>query len=106
MSWALLWPAPGDALRCRADDPPDCREAHGRVIYIPRKDRADGHGELHLVLLSRDSVALPLVTVVKIPPAGRPRHVPGMGRWVSVVGTPHEGSNGETDIGVRRYVMP
>jgi hypothetical protein len=106
--WALFWPPPDgtDALECGADDPSGCRAAQGRVVYVPRKDRAERYRALHLVLLSRDSVALPLITVVKIPAVYRPKQAPRIGRWVSVVGKPHKGSNGETDIAVSRYVMP
>jgi hypothetical protein len=104
--WGLFWPAPHAALRCGPDDGARCRAVAGRVVYAPKKDRADPTRPLHLVLLSRDSTALPLVSVVKIPPAQRPRRAPGVGRWVSVVGIPHEGSNGETDLGVSRTLMP
>ena len=105
VTWALFWPAPRTPLRCGADDPPNCRAVQGRVLYVPRSDRGVPYSPLHLILLSRDSVALPLITVVKIPAVLRPRHTPRIGRWISAVGQPHRGSNGETDLGVDRYVM-
>jgi hypothetical protein len=104
--WALFWPAPRAALRCGPGDPPGCRAASGRVLYVPRKDSKLRYRALHLVLVSRDSVALPGITVVKIPAVYRQRKTPRIGTWVSVVGVPHRGSNGETDLGVTRLLIP
>lgn len=104
LAWGLFWPAPHAALRCGPGDGAGCRAVAGRVVYAPSKDRHDPARPLHLVLLSRDSAAFPLVSIVKVPAGLRPRHTPGIGAWVTVVGTPHRGSNGETDIGVRRLL--
>ena len=105
-AWALLWPGPKDALRCLPGDAAGCRAATGRVAWIPAKDRADRSRPLHLVLISRQSVALPAITLVKIPTSMRPPGNPGVGRWVSVVGTLHRGSNGRPDLDVTRLLMP
>ncbi len=104
-AWALLWPAPMDPLACGRQDGDGCVAASGRIVWIPRGDRRDRRQALHFVLLSRDSVAAPGVTLVKIPPGMRPRDTPGPGRWVSVVGVPHVGSNRFDDINVSRYVL-
>ncbi len=105
VAWALLWPAPRAALRCAPGDGEGCVAASGRVLWVPRSDRRDRREALHLLLLSRDSVAAPGITLVKIDPGMRPPRTPSPGRWVSVVGVPHVGSNGFDDIGVSRYVL-
>jgi hypothetical protein len=103
LAGGLFWPAPRPALRCGPGDGAGCRAVSGRVLYVPHKDRSQPSRALHLVLLSRDSSTLPLISVVKIPARMRPRETPGRGTWMSAVGTPHRGSNGETDLGVQRY---
>ena len=50
-------------------------------------------------------MALPLITLVKIPVRMRPRENPGYGRWVSVVGTKVNGSQSWPDIHVTRLLM-
>ena len=104
-AWAVLWPAPEQPLSCRPGDGPTCLAASGRVVWVPTSDRGDGTRDMHLVLLSKQSVALPLVTLVKIPVRLRPEGSPGFGRWVSVVGTEITGSNGRPDIHVTRLLM-
>ena len=104
-AWAVLWPAPEPPLSCRPGDGPACTAASGRVVWIPASDRGDRSRALHLVLVSKDSVALPLITFVKVPVRMRPRENPGYGRWVSVVGTKVKGSQSWPDIHVTRLAM-
>lgn len=99
LAWALFWPAPRPAVACGPKDPPGCREASGRVIYLQRWRPGDS---VHAVLVSRSSVSAPLLTVIKLPlvralPDGLAR-----GHWVSVVGTRVRGSHDEDDIHVVR----
>src|SRR4051794_22001881 len=53
---------PDGAPRLRCQGPP-CVQVDGRIVYVQRRD-PDGDGDLHVVLLSRQSVTAPLVSAL------------------------------------------
>jgi hypothetical protein len=99
-------PAPADAEAPprtslpRAHCPPglsNCREATGRILYVERVD-PDGDGDAHFVLLSRQSVTAPGLTVVDVKRSLRPSPLPGPGERLSAAGPVHRGSYGQRQI--------
>lgn len=102
VAWLEFWPAPGEERRltCTSVPASRCTEVGGRVVYALQKDRSDATRPLHLVLASRDSVAYPGVTIIKIPASMRPSKAPSFGTWVSAAGPVHRGSNGQDNVGV------
>jgi hypothetical protein len=84
----------------RAHCPPglsNCREASGRILYVERVD-PDGDGDAHFVLLSRQSVTAPGLTVVDVKRSLRPSPLPGPGERLSAAGPVHRGSYGQRQI--------
>jgi hypothetical protein len=98
---------PGNApdLACRPDDRPrPCRPVDGRIVYIQRVD-SDGDGDLHLLLISRQSVSAPGFTMLKINARLREGMDPGIGRWVSAVGMEFDAEHGERSVDVIRWAL-
>jgi hypothetical protein len=84
----------------RAHCPPrltNCREARGRILYVERVD-PDGDGDAHFVLLSRQSITAPGLTVVDVERALRPSPLPGPGQRLSAAGPVYRGSYGQRQI--------
>jgi hypothetical protein len=75
----------------------NCRAAAGRVIYVERVD-PDGDGDAHFVLVSRDSITGPGISVIDVRRDLRPSPLPGPGDWISAVGPVYEGSYGQRQI--------
>lgn len=83
--------------RCPASAPPGCRSASGTIVYVERVD-PDGDGDAHFVLLSRESITGPGLTVVDVRKGLRPHPLPGPGDRVSAAGPVYHGSYGQRQI--------
>ena len=83
--------------RCPADAAPRCRSASGRVTYVEAVDR-DGDGDAHLVLVSRQGVTAPGISVIDVARELRPRPLPRIGDRVSAAGPVYSGSYGQRQI--------
>jgi hypothetical protein len=84
----------------RASCPPDlvnCSTASGRVLYVERVD-PDGDGDAHFVLLSREGITAPGVSVIDVKRSLRPRPLPGPGERLSAAGPVYRGSHGQRQI--------
>jgi hypothetical protein len=93
-------PAPRRAALKRARCAPglaNCRAASGTVTYVEAVD-ADGDGDAHFVLASRDSVTLPGITVIDCKRSLRPDPLPRVGDRVSAAGPVYSGSYGQKQI--------
>lgn len=86
--------------RCPESAPPGCRSASGRIVYVERVD-PDGDGDAHFVLLSRESITGPGLTVVDVRRDLRPRPLPGVGDRISAAGPVYPGSYGQRQIEAR-----
>ena len=75
----------------------NCATASGRIIYVERVD-PDGDGDAHFVLVSRDSITGPGISVIDVRRDLRPSPLPGPGDWVSAVGPVYQGSYGQHQI--------
>lgn len=75
----------------------NCRAASGRIIYVERVD-PDGDGDAHFVLLSRQGITAPGITVVDVKRSLRPSPLPGPGQRLSAAGPVHRGSYGQRQI--------
>jgi hypothetical protein len=74
-----------------------CVEATGTVVYVERVD-LDGDGDAHFVLLGRDGVTAPGITVVDVRRDLRPDPLPGPGDALSAAGPVFPGSFGQRQI--------
>jgi hypothetical protein len=90
-------PKPLRAARCPADAAPGCRTASGRVTYVEAVD-ADGDGDAHLVLVSRQGVTAPGISVIDVRRDLRPKPLPRIGDRVSAAGPVYTGSYGQRQI--------
>jgi hypothetical protein len=86
-----------EPLHCAASAPPSCRAAWGRVLYVEAVD-ADGDGDAHFVLASRQSVSGPGITAVDLERELRPRRLPRVGDAVAAAGPVYRGSFGQRQI--------
>jgi len=80
--------------------PPDlsnCKTTSGRIIYVERVD-PDGDGDAHFVLLSRDPITLPGLSVIDVEKSRRPSPLPGPGDRMSAAGPVYSGSYGQRQI--------
>lgn len=80
--------------------PPDlsgCETAGGEVLYVERVD-PDGDGDAHFVLLSRESITAPGISVIDVRLDLRPDPLPGPGDVMSAAGPVYEGSYGQRQI--------
>ena len=89
-------PKPPRPLRCPAGSG-NCRAAAGRIVYVERVD-PDGDGDAHFVLVSRDSITGPGISVIDVRRDLRPSPLPGPGDWISALGPVYEGSYGQRQI--------
>ena len=76
---------------------PGCRTASGRIIYVERVD-PDGDGDAHFVLLSRQGVTSPGISVIDVKQSLRPSPLPGPGDRLSAAGPVETGSYGQSQI--------
>lgn len=97
-------PAPDDpapaiaALRPPPCPPVDnCERAAGEIAYVERVD-ADGDGDAHFVLISRESITAPGISVIDVRADLRPRPLPGPGDQLAAAGPVYEGSFGQRQI--------
>jgi hypothetical protein len=83
-----------------------CRRVRGRAIHVERVD-PDGDGDMHVVIVSRQSVTAPGVTVIKVSREKRPDHIPSVGDAVAAAGPTEKGAHGENEIkAVALRVLP
>jgi hypothetical protein len=87
---------PLERAHCPADLP-GCRTASGRIIYVERVD-ADGDGDAHFILISRDSITAPGISTVDVKRSLRPRPLPGPGDRLSAAGQVFRGRFGQRQI--------
>jgi hypothetical protein len=87
---------PLEQARCPAGLP-GCRTASGRIVYVERVD-ADGDGDAHFVLISRDSITGPGISAVAVKRSLRPRPLPRPGDRLSAAGQVFRGSFGQRQI--------
>ena len=100
-------PAPGPSgaqPQLRSLPPPpcppdlaDCRTATGRIAYVERVD-PDGDGDAHFVLLSRQSITAPGISVIDVRRELRPTPLPGPGDQLAAAGQVQTGSYGQRQI--------
>jgi len=74
-----------------------CRTASGRILYVERVD-ADGDGDAHFVLASRDSITAPGISTIAVIRSLRPRPLPGPGDRLSAAGQVFHGRFGQKQI--------
>jgi hypothetical protein len=96
-AWTLIPPPGLERLSCTGRRVPNCAAVTGRVLHIQRHD-PDGDGDIHLILISKDSLTGPGISLVKIPIDRRPDILPGRLQWVSVVGYTYYGQDGEKNL--------
>ena len=75
----------------------NCRTAEGTILYVERVD-PDGDGDAHFVLLSRDSVSGPGLSVIDVERSLRPHPLPAYGDRVSAAGAVYRGHYGQRQI--------
>lgn len=83
-------------FRCPADAA-NCAAATGSVLAVEAVD-PDGDGDAHLVLLSRDGITAPGITVIDVERSLRPHPLPGPGDQVAAIGPVYPGSYGQSQI--------
>jgi hypothetical protein len=84
----------------RAHCPADlsgCRTASGRIVFVERVD-ADGDGDAHFILISRDSITGPGISTVAVKRSLRPKPLPGPGDRLSAAGQVFHGRFGQRQI--------
>jgi hypothetical protein len=74
-----------------------CRTASGRILYVERVD-ADGDGDAHFVLASRQGITGPGISVIDVRRGLRPRPLPGPGDRLSAAGPVERGRFGQRQI--------
>jgi hypothetical protein len=89
-------PKPLRPLRC-PQGADNCSAAAGRIVYVERVD-PDGDGDAHFVLVSRESITGPGISVIDVKRELRPSPLPGPGDWISATGPVYEGSHGQRQI--------
>jgi hypothetical protein len=89
-------PKPLRPLRCPQGSD-NCSAAAGRIVFVERVD-PDGDGDAHFVLVSRQSITGPGISVIDVKRELRPSPLPGPGDWISATGPVYEGSHGQRQI--------
>lgn len=84
------------AVRCPAGVA-GCRTVSGRVLYVERVD-PDGDGDAHFVLVSREGVTAPGISIVDVRHDLRPEPLPGPGARISAAGPVFSGSRGQRQV--------
>jgi hypothetical protein len=74
-----------------------CRSARGTIVYVERVD-PDGDGDAHFVLVSRESVTAPGISVIDVAADLRPHPLPGPGEQLAAAGQVQTGSYGQSQI--------
>ena len=82
--------------RCPVD-PPGCRSAEGRILYVERHD-PDGDGDAHFVILDPQGITFRGLTSIDVRPGLRPHPLPGPGDLISAAGPVQTGSFGQDQI--------
>ncbi len=75
----------------------NCEQASGEILYVERVD-PDGDGDAHFVLLSRESITAPGVSVIDVRVDLRPSPLPRPGDQLAASGPVYEGSYGQRQI--------
>jgi hypothetical protein len=75
----------------------NCRRASGTILYVERVD-PDGDGDAHFVLLSRESITAPGVSVIDVRRDLRPHPLPGAGEQLAAAGPVFPGSHDQLQI--------
>ena len=84
------------AARCPAGVA-GCHTVSGRVLYVERVD-PDGDGDAHFVLVSREGVTAPGISIVDVRHDLRPEPLPGPGARISAAGPVFSGSRGQRQV--------
>jgi len=90
-------PAPAPQPSACPDALSNCRTASGRIVYVERVD-PDGDGDAHFVLLSRQSITAPGISVIDVKASLRPSPLPDPGDRLSAAGPVYRGSYGQRQI--------
>lgn len=88
-------PAPPRPPPCPPSD--NCERAAGEIAYVERLD-PDGDGDAHFVLLSRESITAPGISVIDVRADLRPHPLPVPGDQLAASGPVYEGSFGQRQI--------
>ncbi len=75
----------------------NCERAAGEIVYVERVD-PDGDGDAHFVLVSREGITAPGISVIDVRADLRPRPLPGPGDQLAASGPVYEGSFGQRQI--------
>ena len=75
----------------------NCATASGPITYVERID-PDGDGDAHFVLLDRDGVTAPGISVIDLRADLRPRPLPRAGDLLAAAGPVYRGSFGQRQI--------
>lgn len=75
----------------------DCETAGGSILFVERID-PDGDGDAHFVLLSREGITAPGISVIDVRTDLRPKPLPGPGDLLAGAGPVFEGSFGQRQI--------
>jgi hypothetical protein len=75
----------------------NCATASGTIVYVERLD-PDGDGDAHFVLLSREAVTAPGISVIDVARNLRPHPLPGPGDLLAAAGPVYPGSYGQHQI--------
>lgn len=95
-------PASADPAAVTLRPPPcppvdNCERAAGEIAYVERVD-ADGDGDAHFVLISRESITAPGISVIDVRADLRPRPLPGPGDQLAASGPVYQGTFGQRQI--------
>ena len=74
-----------------------CETAAGEILYVERVD-PDGDGDAHFVLISREAITGPGISVIDVRTDLRPDPLPGPGDLLAAAGPVYEGSYGQSQI--------
>jgi hypothetical protein len=80
-------------------------DASGTIVYVEAVD-PDGDGDAHFVLLDRNGVTAPGITVVDVRRELRPHPLPGIGERLSASGPVRTGSFGQRQIEATEVRVP